>query len=136
MLSYCTFVNGVFYVKYKKTQHFISTKLLKSSRNKKDFNDVTAAWFSVSFSQLPAAKKPTKNWAAVTSLRSFLFCDNFSTLELRGSDKRTKSGGTHYIPSGQWICQNIWSCKLHRSLLYVKTYLSNGTSCTYCGIRH
>ena len=33
---------------------------LKSSRNKKDLNDVTAALFSVSFSQLPAAKKTLK----------------------------------------------------------------------------
>ena len=33
------------------------TTILKSSRNKKDLNDVTAAPFSVSFSQLPAAKK-------------------------------------------------------------------------------
>ena len=34
--------------------------VLKSSRNKKDLNDVTAARFSVSFSQLPAAKKHPK----------------------------------------------------------------------------
>ena len=52
---------------------------LKSSRNKKDLNDVTAALFSVSFSQLPAAKKHTENRAAVTSLRSFLFRDDFNT---------------------------------------------------------
>ena len=38
--------------------------LLKSSRNKKDLNDVTAAPFLVSFSQLPAAKI-TQNGAAV-----------------------------------------------------------------------
>ena len=37
-----------------------SMQLLKSSRNKKDLNDVTAAPFSVSFSQLPAAKKHRK----------------------------------------------------------------------------
>ena len=52
--------------------------MLKSSRNKKDLNDVTAAPFSVSFSQLPAAKKKTENGAALTSLRSFLFRDDFS----------------------------------------------------------
>ena len=52
--------------------------LLKLSRNKKDLNDITAAPFWVSFSQLPAASS-TKNWAAVTSLRSFLFCEDFST---------------------------------------------------------
>ena len=34
-----------------------SLQMLKSSRNKKVLNDVTAALFSVSFSQLPAAKK-------------------------------------------------------------------------------
>ena len=50
---------------------------LKSSQNKKDLNDITAAMFLVSFSQLPAAKKPTENGAAVMSLRSFLFRDNF-----------------------------------------------------------
>ena len=33
-------------------------QLVKSSRNKKDLNDVTAALFSVSFSKLSAAKKP------------------------------------------------------------------------------
>ena len=40
-------------------------------------NDITATRFWVSFSQLPAVKKHTKNGAAVTSLRSFLFCDDF-----------------------------------------------------------
>ena len=35
-------------------------KGLKSSRSKKDLNDVTAAPFLVSFSQLPAAKKHRK----------------------------------------------------------------------------
>ena len=38
---------------------------------------MTAAPFLVSFSQLPAAKKNTKNGAGVTSLRSFLFRDDF-----------------------------------------------------------
>ena len=51
---------------------------LKLSLNKKDLDDVTAVPFSSSFSRLPAAKKHTKNGAAVTSLRSFLFCDNFA----------------------------------------------------------
>ena len=58
------------------TQMFVALKL---SRNKKDLNDITAAPFSVSFSQLPAAKK-NKNGAAVTSLRSFLFRDDFITV--------------------------------------------------------
>ena len=44
------------------------------------FNDVSAAPFSVSFSQLPAAKKHTENSAAVMSLRSFLFCQGFRFL--------------------------------------------------------
>ena len=52
--------------------------LLKLSQNKKDLNDVKYAPFLVSFSQLPAAKKSTENGAAVTSLRSFLFHDDFS----------------------------------------------------------
>ena len=50
---------------------------LKSLRNKKDFNDFTAAPFLVSFSQLPPAKKNTKKGEVVMSLRSFLFRDNF-----------------------------------------------------------
>ena len=54
-------------------------KRLKMARNKSDLNDVTAAPFSVSFSQLPAAKK-RKNGAAVTPLRSFLFHDDFTIL--------------------------------------------------------
>ena len=54
---------------------------LKSSRNKKDFDDVIAAPFLVSFSQLPAAKKHRKR-AAVTSLRSSLFRDDFSNWSL------------------------------------------------------
>ena len=62
--------------------HHIYQRLLKSSRNKKDLNDVTAAPFSVSFSQLPAAKKTPKNGAAVTSLRSFLFRDEFLWFKL------------------------------------------------------
>ena len=50
--------------------------ILKLSRNKKDLNDVTAALFLVSFSQLPAAKN-TGNGTAMMSLRSFLFRDDF-----------------------------------------------------------
>ena len=53
---------------------------VKSSQNKKDLNDVTAAPFFVSSSQLPAAKTQTKNGVSVTSLRSFLFRDNFRNL--------------------------------------------------------
>ena len=53
--------------------------VVKSSRNKKDLNDVTDAPFLVFFSQLPAPKS-IENGVAVTSLRSFLFRDNFSNL--------------------------------------------------------
>ena len=53
---------------------------LKLSQNKNDLNDGTATLFLVSFSQLPAAKKKvTENGTAVTSLRSFLFRDDFSS---------------------------------------------------------
>ena len=51
---------------------------VKSSRNKKELNEVTAAPFLVSFSQLLAAKQNTQNGGAVMSLRSFLFPDDFS----------------------------------------------------------
>ena len=54
----------------------VTCLFLKLSQNKKDLNDVTATLSSVSFAQLPAAKKDTKNGAAATSLRSFLFLDN------------------------------------------------------------
>ena len=47
---------------------FWSLTFLKSSRNKKDLNDVTAAPLSVFFLLL--------------ALRSFLFCDNFTQLQL------------------------------------------------------
>ena len=42
--------------------------------------DVTAAQFLVSFSQLPAVKKDTENWAAVTSLRTFINSSAFNKL--------------------------------------------------------
>ena len=54
---------------------------VKSSRNKKELNEVTAAPFLVSFVQLPPAKKTTENGAAVTLLRSFLFHNNFSAVD-------------------------------------------------------
>ena len=70
------------------------TMHLKLSQNKKDLNDVTAAPFLVSFSQLPAAKKDTENGAAATSLRSFLFCDDFSYMYIltQTEAKKWKSG--------------------------------------------
>ena len=57
---------------------FIKSIYIKSSQNKKDPNDVTAALFSVVFLLLAAENKTPKT-AAVTSLRSFLFRDDFST---------------------------------------------------------
>ena len=50
---------------------------LKSSRNKKGLNDVTAALFLVVFLSYQLQKN-TKNGAAVTSLRPFLFRNDFS----------------------------------------------------------
>ena len=52
--------------------------MIKSSRNKKHLNDVTAAPFSVFFFAAGSWKKDTENGAAVTSLRSFLFRDDFN----------------------------------------------------------
>ena len=55
--------------------------ILKLSRNKKNLSNLSTPPFSVSFSQLPAAKKHTENEAAVTSLRSFLFRDDFNNIK-------------------------------------------------------
>ena len=73
-----------------KNNHFFIGKLekkstLKLSQNKKNLNDITAAPFSVSFSKLPAAKKTQLKWAAVASLRFFLFRDDFSSLDFGGT---------------------------------------------------
>ena len=62
-----------------KSQKNDSKLALKSSRNKKDLNDVTAALFSVSFSQLPAVKN-TKKGAAVMSLGTFVHSNDFTLL--------------------------------------------------------
>ena len=40
---------------------------------------IPGAQFSVSFFQLPAVKKDTENWAAVTSLRTFINSSAFKT---------------------------------------------------------
>ena len=53
---------------------------LKSSRNKKDLNDITAAPFSVLFFAAGSWEKDPENGAAVTSLKSFLFRDDFKIL--------------------------------------------------------
>ena len=52
-------------------------KVLKLSQNKKDLNNVKAALFSVCFFAAGSWEKNTEKETAVTSLRSFLFCDNF-----------------------------------------------------------
>ena len=62
--------------------------LLKLSQNKKDPNDVTAALFSVGFFAAGSWEKDTKNGAAVTSLRSFLFRDNFRKWKRRIPTKK------------------------------------------------
>ena len=59
-----------------KTAHKI--QLLKSSQNKKELNDVTAGPFLVLFFAAGSWEKETENGAAVTSLSSFLFRDDFS----------------------------------------------------------
>ena len=50
-------------------------------------NDVTAAPFSVSFSQPPAVKKDTENGAPGIFFWFFLFCNGFSTLSLHVQHK-------------------------------------------------
>ena len=52
--------------------------LVKSSWIKKDLNDITAAGFRCHFLSYQLQKRNTKNGAVVTSLRPFLFCDDFS----------------------------------------------------------
>ena len=99
--------------------------------NKKDFNDVTAAPFLVSFSQLPAAKKNTKNRATVTSLRSFLFRDNFSRCQINGEDfinfcdllKKHKLYGIHFLSVGHlYFILFCFQKKFLQFLQYLNTY--------------
>ena len=52
--------------------------VLKLSQNKKDLNYFTAALILVSFFSAASSKKNTEKRAAVTSLRSFLFRDDFT----------------------------------------------------------
>ena len=58
--SFLKLVHTEYQVNYKTQPFWVKGVRLKSSRNKKDLNDVTAALFLVSFSQLPAAKKHRK----------------------------------------------------------------------------
>ena len=51
---------------------------LKSSPNRKDLNNFTASPFSVAFLVAGNWEKDTKNRAAVKSLKSFLFCNDFN----------------------------------------------------------
>ena len=55
--------------------------LLKLSRNKKDLKDVTVALFLLCFFAAGSWEKDTKKGAAVTSLRSILFRDDFSQMK-------------------------------------------------------
>ena len=55
---------------------------LKSSRNKKDFNDVSAVPFLVSFSQLPAAKKKHQRGGSCDVIKVLLICDDFNQVTL------------------------------------------------------
>ena len=61
--------------------------LLKALLCTNVLNDVTAAPCSVSFSQLPAAKKNTKNGAAVTSLRTFVHSSAFTSFLIHKIEK-------------------------------------------------
>ena len=54
-----------------RTPYYLVYLDLKSSRNKKDLNDVPAAPFSVTFSHLPAAKKSQK-WGSCGVIKVFL----------------------------------------------------------------
>ena len=53
---------------------------LKSSQNKKDLNDVTAAPFLFLFFAAGRREKDTKNGAAVMSLRMFVRSSTFRTI--------------------------------------------------------
>ena len=56
----------------------VTVNLLKSLLRTNVLNDVTAALFLMSFSQLPAVKKDTKNGASVTSLRTSVGSNDLS----------------------------------------------------------
>ena len=75
--------------KYINCQQYELKALLRTNV----LNDVTAAPFLESFSQLPAAKN-TKNSAAVMSLRTFVRSSAFNRLEFgHGSTGTKKSWG-------------------------------------------
>ena len=57
-LCVVSFIN--FSCMFLNLNNFFPIGILKLSRNKKDLNEVSAALFSVSFSQRPAAKKHQK----------------------------------------------------------------------------
>ena len=50
-------------------------------------HDITAAPFSMAFSQLPTAKKDTENGAAVTSLRTFIRSIAFRNPVLKSAEE-------------------------------------------------
>ena len=53
---------------------------VKSSQNKKDLNDVTAALFLMSFSQLPTAKKHRKQGSCDVNLGPSYFVTTLDTI--------------------------------------------------------
>ena len=87
-----------------------SKRLFTISRKNKDLvkpllrmnvlNDVTAAPCSVSFSQLPAAKKYTKNGAAVTSSRMFVQRKDFIRQTLNHAIKILQINQSYHILTG------------------------------------
>ena len=67
---------------FKFSRVLLASLYLKSSRKKKDLNDVTAAPFLRTFSQLPAAKKTTENGAEYEKSIFVRLCPS-STISLR-----------------------------------------------------
>ena len=71
---------------------------LKALLHTNVLNDVTAAPFLVSFSQLPAAKKH-RNGAAVTSLRTFVRSSAFhKVIQSLGNSLVVYINGDTYVP--------------------------------------
>ena len=79
------------------------THFPKSSRNKKDFNDVTAALFSVSFSQLLAAKKHQK-WGSCDVIKVFLISWWLSFQLIEESKQHTA-----YCPKNTYFVGLLWT---------------------------
>ena len=78
--------------------------------------------------------KNTENWAAVTSLGSFLFCDNFSRCQINGEDfinfcdllKKHKLYGIHFLSVGHlYFILFCFQKKFLQFLQYLTKYLCN-----------